>query len=1690
MKKFSKKLLSLLLSVLLIAVSLPFTAIPAYADARGDLSEAITRFEGYVTDIANNGIDAIYTGMGDAYQVYLEGIFKYTNGSASEIVDVTERLNDAMDAMVKFEQATIDADYEAAHPVKIGTGTNQPLKSSEKTSAMGYGTTNMPSLNDYDNVIYSDGATASWAQALDTEFNYKYGYPSVDTYRNRVRIYYPNTVILYDGKTVPKIPIISAFQGYGTYSDNGALTADNYRTVVMENLYESTNDVELLNNYWLGTTCGNPFDTNYNYLYENVEWPETNRANLHGTSTDSFYYFSSSASEIDYNEAAAGNTTHLTDCTNKYQIFKNSLQYIPTESETRNFDAGYQEVLRTKWSGNSQIYFRFLGNAFVWNNVNSMKVATQDATAIYVVNYKYFLESLQSNLEKYEDDLTVENARDGDLGSILSALSVAAAFNPLDETKYPYSSATFAYTDVKGRASTGMEAAARKCGDDIDAVVDILGAADVDDVDAQYENLVEALEAYEEKMAQQKVYTDMAVAYETYCLGRKYADSYKYGNRDEFTPSLQTIAYNLEKQTKAMKAVGRNAYNYYPGQGFDGDLDSETKTDAYKAAYKNLVYASSAPARTRESGFPTTTSSPATSFTRKTDNTSVTDGVLGLYRYNATGTITATNYDSGSSTYLYVPNAVGVYDGVSGDINVPVLLGFRAAGGWTGIATNPIHYTLWSYSSETSALPFAYSYWKTRKYMAGDSATYDGEDNTDKMGDRTNAYSSRGMTFIETANLNQILNGSTIDASPNAISTNNSTAISGLYSNGYYSNARSDNKSEAPNPENFYANAIKLTKPTFTGDDWKKYMYEYTTITTKMRSNSIRQSSSGVSTSTASDNSNYISYGSYSGTISSLSMWVIDYSGVQAIIDENDDILTDSALEIKKYSEGNLLDYFKDMDKLTACSPVNAKYEYDNAKYTNTVPNSTYTGFSAATEQCAYDIWRLLEAGDEDEKVQYLDENGMKVDGEYINVKEDLKNEVNYVDGSYDELRDALELDPSSEVGPCIGNEGEVDYYQVYENAVAEGAQEMYNVSNYNSTDGTYEGYITDESDTSIHDTAQSIVNAYNDLLAHNEQTRHGYVYSGKENDTYENYTRVNYFQCGLVPTHDIHLNDADDVPYNYAEMELYENLAIAYDTLDPDKYNNDQIILDGKEAFDAATATAAELGEAEVKARQGMKAQDIIDQGVTALLTAINVNNGDAEGNDGLTTDKRVTRYKLKFVIENTSTGEEQDITSFIIDESDDSIEVDDEDNYLVPFGYQVQATARLTEDGEPVVCTGWEITSGDATSRRLDITTINLPYYVLDNTTIKAYYTPPKADDEIQVIIDSVFGYKLYKLNEKGSDVLEIAYDNLNEVKIGDTTYTVPNGLQQYITNWRVRGGAMLFGETPSENVSIPLSELATGSSIELSPVAPVQPVNGPWVIKLDNQPIEVTEDEPEGKSFTYDEIVTVTSDVDNCYAIAVNVDGQYIPVAYGNTYKFYANSDMTNFYSIVRTYNVNEIGSDGVPDYSYFVGDVDITSTYTEEQLFLLKGNMPMVHSASECTDEDNNSYTTRSQFTLNIGNSQFNNGLKITEVGTIYYIDRDQSYEGVDISDKLTLDNVGSSDFNVIKIRSSVLDFSNENFSNQYSRTLLNPHNRNVYTRAYVKYEYSFTNLAEGEENQSAVISAVYYGNICNAYNTEG
>lgn len=95
--KLSKKILSIVLSVLMVVSSMPFTAVTAFAADIDSLKTAISNYEGMM-----NG--TIYKNMKDAYDAYVDAnnaINKACNGDPSELATAKTKLENAIKKMTE-----------------------------------------------------------------------------------------------------------------------------------------------------------------------------------------------------------------------------------------------------------------------------------------------------------------------------------------------------------------------------------------------------------------------------------------------------------------------------------------------------------------------------------------------------------------------------------------------------------------------------------------------------------------------------------------------------------------------------------------------------------------------------------------------------------------------------------------------------------------------------------------------------------------------------------------------------------------------------------------------------------------------------------------------------------------------------------------------------------------------------------------------------------------------------------------------------------------------------------------------------------------------------------------------------------------------------------------------------------------------------------------------------------------------------------------------------------------------------------------------------------------------------------------------------------------------------------------------------------------------------------------------------
>lgn len=172
MKKLSKRLLSVLLSVLMVCTVMPFGAFTAHADALSDAKEA------YINKINNMANGTVYTNLLPAYQAYVAACEQ--NAGAEEAA----ALQTAVGNMQVF--TTYTGDFQKAY--------------FNGTEATGY----------YGNVLYSVNPVD--LQYADMTHGYEYQHTGLLDYSDDVWVHQNGGLLLYDGVNAAMLPAFFAEQ--------------------------------------------------------------------------------------------------------------------------------------------------------------------------------------------------------------------------------------------------------------------------------------------------------------------------------------------------------------------------------------------------------------------------------------------------------------------------------------------------------------------------------------------------------------------------------------------------------------------------------------------------------------------------------------------------------------------------------------------------------------------------------------------------------------------------------------------------------------------------------------------------------------------------------------------------------------------------------------------------------------------------------------------------------------------------------------------------------------------------------------------------------------------------------------------------------------------------------------------------------------------------------------------------------------------------------------------------------------------------------------------------------------------------------------------------------------------------------------------------------------------------------------
>lgn len=370
--------------------------------------------------------------------------------------------------------------------------------------------------------------------------------------------------------------------------------------------------------------------------------------------------------------------------------------------------------------------------------------------------------------------------------------------------------------------------------------------------------------------------------------------------------------------------------------------------------------------------------------------------------------------------------------------------------------------------------------------------------------------------------------------------------------------------------------------------------------------------------------------------------------------------------------------------------------------------------------------------------------------------------------------------------------------------------------------------------------------------------------------------------------------------------------------------------------------------------------------------------------------------------------------------------------------YGDVVALSAAESEMLGDLTCYKWVVVSEDdangASSEKLVVNESNdYSVRIQSDSVIRAYCADDNGDSSaIPVEIQNVYGSTMETIYLPADT--SITLGNKNVSVDGSGAYDIPDVPFYTFYGWRVNNSSYSAG-------TYTVSELVSGKDSVIIQ-AQYTASDGKYTISLDDTNV-----------FTnrwYDDRVTVTSSKENVYAILINENGRYSVAAYGDSYEFYVNRNM-NFYTLTKDEN------------GYSINNVP-TSAFSEEEIYLLDNKLPFVYSAPAASGDNNDKYTTFSSFSMDLGE-----GVTVTEVGTLYTTD---DATGTDANAMV----YGANNVNFIKSKDQC------DFSNQYSLTFAGAENlpETIYTRAYVKYSYTYTAL----NGESTTIQAIAYGNIVN------
>lgn len=446
---------------------------------------------------------------------------------------------------------------------------------------------------------------------------------------------------------------------------------------------------------------------------------------------------------------------------------------------------------------------------------------------------------------------------------------------------------------------------------------------------------------------------------------------------------------------------------------------------------------------------------------------------------------------------------------------------------------------------------------------------------------------------------------------------------------------------------------------------------------------------------------------------------------------------------------------------------------------------------------------------------------------------------------------------------------------------------------------------------------------------------------------------------------------------------------------------------------------------------------QKVLDSTTSALVTALN----DANNSDTLRRQFSVT---FKYVVDKAA-----------------PITVSENQSYF----YGTVGTFTVPE-GVVGSVYKWSVTAG---GKEKDVLNYGTTYTLrmqnenaaADSILVTAYLTTDTAPAENQVQLSVQDQYRSNVYQGTLLQDTNVTVSQLEQVQVGDSAVALTGSAYYKLAGWQVMEGDKPHNINYGTYTLAELAKIAGGNQVILRPVY-VYNGQDVFTVSLDGEQLYAK---------GYDVRVSVSKAAD-AYALAVKTGSTYAIATYSSAYDFYIDGSNKEFFTVNYLPAEKDERGDVIRAAGYYVTDggqlvrldTDANIRYSLEHKFPTAFSVGL-KSASAAT-----TFSTYSAATTGLPED-----VKITEMGTLYTRDAAMATDAA-----FTVDSVQAGKNVKMARAKSPIDFSNQ--------FILNYKNANAaatatYTRAYVKFTYTYeTKLVTGG-TKTTTVQCIAYGNIC-------